>query len=231
MFVGMKWIKLAVYFYKDEKIKLIRNLRNVKQGDGDSIALIFVMMLALAGDQNRDGFLPFSCGELAVLFDEPEETMIEAVDILSEKKLIECSEGIIRIVNWAKYQVDMKTLEERRAKDAERKRRERAAARIGNEGLERRFGEFWAAYPKKVAKPKALESFRKANVTDELLEVMLRSIERFKRTDQWQEAGGKYIPNPTTWLNQHRWEDDVQPSVTAMYQPSLEDRGLEDWDE
>ena len=41
------------------------------------------------------------------------------------------------------------------------------------------------------------------------VESLLTAIERQKCGRQWQEDGGKYIPNPATWLNQGRWEDEV----------------------
>lgn len=50
----------------------------------------------------------------------------------------------------------------------------------------------------------------KLQVDDVVLAKMLDAIERQKQSDQWQEP--KFIPHPTTWLNQRRWEDeDGQP--------------------
>lgn len=70
------------------------------------------------------------------------------------------------------------------------------------------FDQFWAAYPRKEAKPKAYAAFQKINPDEELLEKMLSAIERWKASDQWNEDNGRYIPHPTTWLNQQRWNDD-----------------------
>jgi hypothetical protein len=33
------------------------------------------------------------------------------------------------------------------------------------------------------------------------------------KSRQWTDEGGKYIPHPATWLNNHRWED--QPIKAA----------------
>ena len=30
-----------------------------------------------------------------------------------------------------------------------------------------------------------------------------------KELDDWKKQNGKYIPYPSTWLNQKRWEDEV----------------------
>ena len=74
---------------------------------------------------------------------------------------------------------------------------------------ERRFDAFWKAYPKKVGKGAAQKAFGRLKVTDELLKTMLDAIEVQKRGEQWQKDGGQYIPNPSTWLNQRRWEDEL----------------------
>jgi len=36
-------------------------------------------------------------------------------------------------------------------------------------------------------------------------------VEAQKRSRQWVESDGKYIPHPATWLNQGRWDDEVDP--------------------
>ena len=74
------------------------------------------------------------------------------------------------------------------------------------------FDRFWAAYPKKTAKPDAVRAFGKLKPDAELLETILGAIERQKSTAQWQEDGGRFIPHPATWLNGRRWEDEVQPA-------------------
>ena len=77
------------------------------------------------------------------------------------------------------------------------------------------FDRFWEAYPRKEGKPKAKTVFDKLKPDEGLLQRMLDSIERWKRTDQWQEDGGRYIPHPSTWLNQRRWEDEPMPAKKA----------------
>lgn len=38
---------------------------------------------------------------------------------------------------------------------------------------------------------------------------MLNAIEIAKQSMQWNKDNGQYIPNPATWLNQKRWEDEI----------------------
>ena len=72
------------------------------------------------------------------------------------------------------------------------------------------FDEFWAAYPKKVGKADARKVFAKAIKTVDL-DTMLNAISVQKGSDQWSRDNGKYIPNPSTWLNQGRWDDELAP--------------------
>mgnify|MGYP005767795181 CR=1 FL=1 len=82
------------------------------------------------------------------------------------------------------------------------------------EGVLDRFARFWNAYPKKVGKSVAEKSFKKIKPDESLLQKMLYAIEQQRKTNQWMRDGGRYIPNPSTWLNQRRWEDEgIEPSV------------------
>lgn len=74
------------------------------------------------------------------------------------------------------------------------------------------FDAFWTAYPKKVGKGDARKAFAKVNVG---IDVLLSAIERQKQSRQWQKDNGQFIPNPSTWLNQCRWEDELQPAKSG----------------
>lgn len=76
------------------------------------------------------------------------------------------------------------------------------------------FDRFWSAYPKKVGKEAARKAFTKAKAS---LDVMLAAIERQKNSQQWKRDNGQYIPNPATWLNQGRWDDEVQGQAPKVY--------------
>lgn len=79
------------------------------------------------------------------------------------------------------------------------------------------FAEFWQAYPKKVGKQAAQKSFARAIKTISL-QTLLAAVERQKRSLQWSRDNGQYIPNPATWLNQGRWDDEE--TGTAEKTPS-----------
>lgn len=70
------------------------------------------------------------------------------------------------------------------------------------------FDAFWSAYPKKVGKEAARKAFEKSK---QPVNVLIEAIEKQKASEQWTREGGRYIPNPTTWLNQGRWQDELAP--------------------
>lgn len=71
------------------------------------------------------------------------------------------------------------------------------------------FIAFWQAYPRKVGKAAAWKAWKRPNGTRPKLDTIIRAIERQKRSSQWQENGGRFIPHPATWLNQGRWDDEI----------------------
>lgn len=83
-------------------------------------------------------------------------------------------------------------------------------------GIDARFQQFWNAYPNKVGKGAAEKAFKKIKpaVTNKLLADMLTAISVQRQSERWQRDGGQYIPNPSTWLNQRRWEDEPTQGQT-----------------
>ena len=89
----------------------------------------------------------------------------------------------------------------------------------------RGFDRFWAAYPRKVGKGAAERNFERIRPDAALLDRMLRAIEVQRKSDTWLRG---YIPNPATWLNQRRWEDEPDGvAVPAQRPASTEDRPRE----
>lgn len=86
------------------------------------------------------------------------------------------------------------------------------------------FAEFYAAYPRKVARSDAAIAFGKLSVDDGLLRTMLVAIEGQSRTGDWLKNGGKYIPYPATWLNGKRWLDELPSAAARAYIGPMEGR-------
>ena len=65
---------------------------------------------------------------------------------------------------------------------------------------------FWQAYPKKVGKADARKAFAKVKID---VHILIQAVEKQKKSEQWTKENGRFIPNPSTWLNQGRWEDEL----------------------
>jgi hypothetical protein len=81
------------------------------------------------------------------------------------------------------------------------------------------FDRFWQAYPRKKSKGQAEKSFTKINPDEQLLAIMLATIERAKKSEDWRKDNGKWIPYPSTWLNAKGWEDEHEVEVNAQDNP------------
>lgn len=73
-----------------------------------------------------------------------------------------------------------------------------------------RFEVFWSAYPKKIGKDKCRRWFASRKITDTLFDNILTALDIQKRSSQWTKDNGQFIPHPYTWLNQGRWQDEVE---------------------
>lgn len=81
------------------------------------------------------------------------------------------------------------------------------------------FESFWTAYPRKVGKGKAVDSWEK-NKCSRIVEKIVLAVKNAKRSKDWMKEDGRYIPNPTTWLNQERWDDE--PEMDEKAEPVLD---------
>ena len=79
-----------------------------------------------------------------------------------------------------------------------------------NLSWEEQFEKFYKMYPKKVKKQNVKKWFEKNKPSNELFSSMLSSLEQFRASAEWQKDGGQYIPYPSSWLNQKRWEDEFE---------------------
>ena len=85
----------------------------------------------------------------------------------------------------------------------------KASNPICDKSLDNGFIEFWEAYPKKVGKNAAEKSWIKVKAR---IDDVLPALTWQKESDQWRKNDGQFIPNPATYLNQGRWQDE-QPVI------------------
>jgi hypothetical protein len=87
----------------------------------------------------------------------------------------------------------------------DKKKPSRAAALV-NKYVDDGFNQFWEAYPKKVGRDAALKSWEKVKPP---IDDVIYSLAWQKKTEQWSKNNGQFIPNPSTYLNQGRWKDEM----------------------
>jgi hypothetical protein len=73
------------------------------------------------------------------------------------------------------------------------------------------FDGFWTLYPKKVGKAFARKAFYTA-LTKTTVETLMDGLNNHLKVWTADKTEQKFIPNPATWLNQERWDDNPQPS-------------------
>lgn len=81
------------------------------------------------------------------------------------------------------------------------------------------FELFWANYPKRVGKKAAQKAWLHAQNRPRI-DDLLAALRRACASEQWRKDGGQFIPNPATWLNQGRWDDE--PVQIAPVQPKAQ---------
>lgn len=101
----VKWIKIATDIFDDEKILLIESLPS-----SDSILVIWLKLLTLAGKQNNSGVfmlndrIAYTDEMLSTIFRRDINTVRMALRAFQEYGMIEVIEGVITIPNWCKHQ-------------------------------------------------------------------------------------------------------------------------------
>jgi hypothetical protein len=78
------------------------------------------------------------------------------------------------------------------------------------------FERFWGAYPKKISKGQARQTWKKLNPNEQLQGKILATLEYAKTSDQWAKENGRYIPHASTWLNAEGWEDEHNSSESSI---------------
>jgi len=78
-----------------------------------------------------------------------------------------------------------------------------------------RFAEFWSAYPKKGQKPQCLAKWESKNL-DPIAEQIISHVEGMADSEQWTKDSGQFCPNPLTYLNQERWEQEAPITKLAV---------------
>ena len=105
MMAEVKWIKLKVDMFDDEKIKIIQSMP-----EGDSLLIIWIRLVTLAGKTNDGGYIyiadnmPYTDEMLSVIFNKPLNTIRLALNTFSKLGMIDNDVKGIYLLNFEKHQ-------------------------------------------------------------------------------------------------------------------------------
>jgi len=84
------------------------------------------------------------------------------------------------------------------------------------------FLDFYKAFPRHIGKKAAWGAWQRAKVSSglngEFARIAIAAVNRQIQSRSWVDG---YIPHPTTWLNQGRWEDETEVSPEAKVKEAI----------
>lgn len=127
----VKWIKISIQMFEDEKIKLIEQMP-----ESDTLLIIWIKLLSQAGRANDHGYIylaeniPYTDEMLATIFNRPLTVVRMALSIFKQFGMIEIDDDqFICISNWEKHQ-NVAGLEKIRQQTRERVAKHRDIKRL-----------------------------------------------------------------------------------------------------
>ena len=102
---SVKWIKINIDMFDDEKIKIIQAMP-----EGDSLLVVWIKLITLAGKTNDGGYIyiaenmPYTEEMLATIMNKPINTIRLALSTFLSLKMIEEDTKGIYLVNFEKHQ-------------------------------------------------------------------------------------------------------------------------------
>ncbi|MDD5010439.1 MAG: hypothetical protein PHC68_18815 [Syntrophorhabdaceae bacterium] len=229
----MKWFRMYADVLDDPKINSISSF---------SFKIFVFLMSILTAEDQKDGIISNE-KNLSWRLRIGKTKLKKAIDELENNEMVKRQSGAIIVVNWNKRQfksddinarvkrfrnvtkVDDETLHEtlqvtpqnRTEQIQNRTDTDKCVKRCNTKNNTYGFDAFWTAYPKKVGKGDAEKSWKKIKPGMELVEKMLSALSWQRRQDQWTKDGGQFIPHPSTWLNQKRWEDESPKAELSLH--------------
>ena len=83
-----------------------------------------------------------------------------------------------------------------------------------------RFAEFWALYPRKIARAAALKVWIRAKL-DQNAEPIIAAIQI--QRDEFLQREPQFVPHASVWLNGERWKDEIDRNPRRPGRPPTRD--------
>jgi predicted phage replisome organizer len=225
----IKWIKIIVNIFDDEKIRLIETLP-----DADTILIIWFKLLTLAGKCNDNGIvyltrdIPYNAEMLSTIIRRPINTVRLALGEFEKLGMISIENNFIALLNWDKHQSVDKlekihnqtrlrvskhrekqkhlcnaTVTLRNATEQEQEQEEeKNKINTGRTNLDH-FELFWSKYNKKIKRNTCLKLWSKIDPS--------LYIKIFEHVKIYVEAtpDKQFRKHPETYLKNECWNDEI----------------------
>ena len=126
----IKWIKVNVDMFDDEKIKIIQSMP-----EGDALLVIWIKLITLAGKTNDNGYIyiadsvPYTEEMLSVIMNKPLLTIRLAIETFTNLQMIDADTKGIYLVNFEKHQ-SLEKMSRIKEQNRLRKQRERERKKL-----------------------------------------------------------------------------------------------------
>lgn len=187
--------------------------------DDRSSKILVMLWLIASEDENKDGVLPDDrklCFRLRIKKSELDQVVTNLSHWLEH-----FDDGLITSC----YQDDDKLSHTPDQVDAPEKRREEesisspSAPRVSKKivPVGSMFEDFWSSYGKKVGRKNSVAKWNKINPDNELEKAILAAATVYAAAN----PEPKFRKDPERWLNEKRWEDEVQPATSLAPVPDF----------
>jgi len=79
--------------------------------------------------------------------------------------------------------------------------------------LKYKFDEFWDLYPRKkskgISKKKFVQKINESENPEKAFQIIMKALSDIVNYE-WKNKDPQYIPHASTWLNQERWNDEIE---------------------
>lgn len=220
----MSWIRIDTSFTSNKK-----TIRLISKVGADGVVALLNLWSYAANNQKDGDFTGYGDLEFDMILKCSKQCSSNAQAMLQAFQECGFMDGMV-LHDWSQYNgaLQANSLKAKNAADKrwEEHRKEHTNVRTPSicssnapsmTNQHAGFDEFWAAYPRRVGRGKAEESWRKMKPP---LDVCIKTLTWQKKSTDWNKENGKFIPHPTTWLNQKRWMDEpVKTEQSVMFNP------------
>lgn len=215
--MDVSWVKLSTGFLDNRKIKQIRTLPQ-----GDSVVLMWVFLLCLAGKTNDSGCvrftdeIPYTDEMLANEFQMDISVIRMGLEVFQKFGMLEIIDDVMFLPGWNKYQ-SVDKLDEMREKNRLRVARYREKKKLEitdgkeNEKPKKKksepsaeFLEIYERYPRKGDKLLGFEKYSARINEGYTHEQLLLAVENYARKCKRDRTEEKFVKMLSTFFGPHK---------------------------